>query len=689
MKKLFAITVLMAWAMSAIAQQFDFSAVCESGQTLYYRITDEEEHTVTLTHPVTEDSPGFTGNYYEGFIKPQGEIILSSVVVYNNTYYSVTAIDDKAFWDCQNLVGDLTIPDGIESIGFFAFWGCRFLSLSIPNSVIDIAPNAFVFEESLEYIAVNEANPIYYSENNTIIRREDKTLVLGCMNTTIPNDIVIIGSYAFAKSGNGGELIIPNSVKTIEEYAFMECRFSGTLTLSESLETIGRNAFENSSFLGSLTLPNSLIEIGIGAFRYCRNLTGTLSLPSSISTINSSAFSESGFTGSLIIPNAVTYIGGGAFSGTNFSELVLGNSVDTIDAGAFENCFHLTGALSLPNSVTYIGQWAFCNTSYDIIISPNEIPPTLRFNVFYGYDPTTPVHIPFGCTEIYQNASGWNYFTNFIEDFISLSGSEWYYEILNDDGSITYQHLECVGDTLIDRAGKRPKIIVRSNTHYDRDIINEVTHEYILEEDGKVYWWNNTLQEFTTLYDYNAEIGDEWEIKVGTESITVHVDSIGIFEYGGETKKVLHISDAGNIFNGDIVVGYGHMTSFFPEKLMSRNANFIVDGLRCYWVGDALLYHNGDEDCDAIYSEIHHVDENGTNGFVVYPNPATGVLFVRLPQCDSPTATETEYHITNLMGQTLLQGKITAEIQQINIEKLSAGMYFISVGEQTVKFVVK
>ena len=122
---------------------------------------------------------------------------------------------------------------------------------------------------------------------------------------------------------------------------------------------------------------------------------------------------------------------------------------------------------------------------------------------------------------------------------------------------------------------------------------------------------------------------------------------------------------------------------------MSRNANFIVDGLRCYWVGDALLYHNGDEDCDAIYSEIHHVDENGTNGFAVYPNPATGVLFVRLPKCDSPTATENEYRITNLMGQTLQKGTINAETQQIGIETLSDGMYFISVDKQTVKFVVR
>ena len=231
---------------------------------------------------------------------------------------------------------------------------------------------------------------------------------------------------------------------------------------------------------------------------------------------------------------------------------------------------------------------------------------------------------------------------------------------------------------------------MRTNTIYDRDEHTEVTHEYILERDGKVYWWNKELEEFTTLYDYNAEAGDEWEIKVGTESILVHVDSVGVFEYEGDIRKMLHISDAGNIFNGDIVVGYGHMTSFFPEKLMRRDGDFTINGLRCYWVQDALLYHNGD-DCDAIYSENHGVDEDGpstgSGTLTVYPNPTDGILFVQTLRATSlPDQT---YRITNLMGQTLLQGHISAEIQQINISTLPAGMYFISVDAQTMKFVVK
>ena len=289
--------------------------------------------------------------------------------------------------------------------------------------------------------------------------------------------------------------------------------------------------------------------------------------------------------------------------------------------------------------------------------------------------------------EVYQQYDNSRYLTDMVlfpSNNIS-QGSEWYYEIQNNDGSITYQHLECVGDTLFDRAGKRPKVIVRSNTHYDRDTITEVTHEYIYEEYGTVYWWNRDLQEFTTLYNLAANAGDEWEIKVGNETITMHVDAIENVEYEGHTYRTLHVSDPDDLFSGDIVCGFGHMTSFFPEQLMNRGKDFTVNGLRCYWIGDELIYHNGEEDCDAIHSELQSLDETDIAAFTVYPNPATGVLFVRT----HAVRLYGEYRITNLMGQTVLSGAITAENQRIDIADLPAGMYFISLGDTTRKFVVR
>ena len=267
--------------------------------------------------------------------------------------------------------------------------------------------------------------------------------------------------------------------------------------------------------------------------------------------------------------------------------------------------------------------------------------------------------------------------------------SEWFYEILNDDGSITYQHLEYAADTTI--GNERPKIIIRSNTQYDRDtIFTEVTHEYIYEENGIVYWWNKDLEEFTTLYNLNAEPGNEWTIMVENDSLVIHVNGVENIEYEGQIFRLLHVSDPDNLFCGDIVCGVGHLTSFFPEKLMTQGKGYRVDGLRCYWIGDKLVFKIGDEDCDAIYKDLHYdIEEDslstGSGAFVVYPNPANNVLFVEMWRAASlPDKT---YRITNLMGQTLLQGNIDAEGQQINIESLPAGMYFITLGNATQKFV--
>ena len=274
------------------------------------------------------------------------------------------------------------------------------------------------------------------------------------------------------------------------------------------------------------------------------------------------------------------------------------------------------------------------------------------------------------------------------DQVVGWNGFEWYYEIKNDDGGTTYQHLEYTSDTTIN--GKRPKIIIRSNTQYDKDLHTEVTHEYIYEENGKVYWWNKQLQQFTTLYNYAAEIGDEWEILVGTEKLTMHVDTVENIEHEGSPYTMLRVSDGDGLFSGDIICGIGHLTSFFPERLMNRGKNYRVEGMRCYWVDGELVFKHGDEDCDEIYQQLHNgIEENGASTgsgtFMVYPNPANDILVVET----FPETSLRTYRITNLMGQVLLQGNLNAENQQIDIKSLPAGMYFITIGEMTQKFVVK
>ncbi len=267
-------------------------------------------------------------------------------------------------------------------------------------------------------------------------------------------------------------------------------------------------------------------------------------------------------------------------------------------------------------------------------------------------------------------------------------GSEWYYEIQNGDGSVTYQHLEYAGDTTINH--KDVKIVIRTNTLYDKSDNTVVTHEYVYEEEGIVYWWNRDLHQFTTLYNLVAEVGDTWQIRVGMQSLTMHVDAVDSLDYNGRTFRVLHVSDSYDLFSGDIVCGIGHQTSFFPERLMRNEKGLRVDGLRCYWVEDKLVFKNGEKDCDAIFSEIHGIDEptyeHVVAQFDLYPNPTDGVLTIHHSEFNIP---HSSFRITNLMGQTVLTGNITAESQQIDVSGLPQGMYFISIGNITHKIVVQ
>jgi hypothetical protein len=191
---------------------------------------------------------------------------------------------------------------------------------------------------------------------------------------------------------------------------------------------------------------------------------------------------------------------------------------------------------------------AFCYTdNLDKIYSFNPIPPLIDLGAFPDFSNfiNLTIYVPQGSVEAYQNARGWRDCTN-IQPLPCWE--EWYYEIVNENGSITYQHLEYLA----------------------------------------------------------AQAGDSWEIKVGTQSLTMYVDEVEIFEYEGKYYRMLQVSDVDGLFSGSIVCGVGHLTSFFPERLMSHGKDYRVEGIRCYWQEGNLVFKYGEMDCDEIYEQYHH-----------------------------------------------------------------------------------
>ena len=77
------------------------------------------------------------------------------------------------------------------------------------------------------------------------------------------------------------------------------------------------------------------------------------------------------------------------------------------------------------------------------------------------------------------------------------------------------------------------------------------------------------------------------------------------------------------------------------------------------------------------------VAELGAGRFRIYPNPTEGEITIETTGESVPMT----YHITNLMGQTVMMGRIDGERQHVDVSSLPSGMYFLQMGGSTQKFV--
>ena len=120
-----------------------------------------------------------------------------------------------------------------------------------------------------------------------------------------------------------------------------------------------------------------ITKIPMNAFRR-KKLTGNLVIPNSITTIEKSAFYGcTGLSGNLTIPNSVTTIGESAFNECSgfTGNLTIPNSVTTIEKLAFRGCTGFKGDLTIPNSVTTIGESVFfgCTGLSGNLTIPNSV----------------------------------------------------------------------------------------------------------------------------------------------------------------------------------------------------------------------------------------------------------------------------------------------------------------------------
>ena len=436
---------------------YDFSAVCESGQTLYYNITSNvEPYMVEVTYQTEPEYNFDTQEYSSSYSSLSGSLVIPSSVTYNDRTYSVTCIGNSAFYNCDELTS-VTISNSVARIGESAFsWCWGLMSVAIPNSVTSIGIHAF---ENTGWWS-NQSEDICYLDNwclgaikghrptgSLTIREGSRgiadyafSLGDGLNDVTIPESVMYIGNYAFFNCSSLSEITIPNSVKTIGEYAFCNCTGLTTLTIGSSVTNISKRAFDNCRHLTSVSYNGDVADWCRITFDstdgtsnplwsahnlYINNeLVTNLIIPETITRVNPVAFYSAQCLTSVTIPNTVTTIGYIAFAGCNgISNLTIPNSVTSIDDLAFCSWTGLT-SVAIGNSVERIGIYAFaqCN-NLDTIYSFAITPPTIESTTFND-SLSIPIIVPCGSAPAYNNAEHWNHFTNIQEDCSGIEETE-------------------------------------------------------------------------------------------------------------------------------------------------------------------------------------------------------------------------------------------------------------------------
>lgn len=224
---------------------------------------------------------------------------------------TLKTIADKAFYD-RYLVGPLTLPDGCDSIGSYAFYRNTFTSLVLPSSMRGIGTHAFQENDYLETADLGgsiQTIPTFCFDDCDLLRE-----VTGCGNVTT------VGSYAFQ------DCYVLQKVEglapvTINGYAFQYCYALQSIDFSKTKYIYGFYPFRSCEALTEVILPNIIsMYNGYGVFSSCTSLKKVV-IGDNLSSVPSDTFSGCTALEEVTIGASVNSIGSNCFYNSRTSAL--------------------------------------------------------------------------------------------------------------------------------------------------------------------------------------------------------------------------------------------------------------------------------------------------------------------------------------------------------------------------------
>lgn len=292
-------------------------------------------------------------------------------------------------YDFSGISGDLIIKDGVEKIGSAAFFAMQFDNVTIPESVNEIHPKAFLFtgtgNGSLTVLGASNG------ENTHTLGDGINPIFLGSKfnGVTIGGSVEHIGAHLFHNKDTFDYYLCEEEIKDVKvnvQYNYTYSNITGNLTIQDEVISIGESAFESCNFDGRLLLGVNAGSVKLDtidkyAFKNCNNFTGDLIIPPSMKKMELDSFyrfaADSSNPGALILwagssDNGET-IDHEVFVGSQFHNVKIDGKVNKIAENAFININNdssrlydkVTGTLSLAPGVKEIGANAFQNCVFD------------------------------------------------------------------------------------------------------------------------------------------------------------------------------------------------------------------------------------------------------------------------------------------------------------------------------------
>lgn len=260
----------------------------------------------------------------------------------------------------------LVIPEGVRSIGKFAFEDTPVKQVILPQSLRSISPAAFLnsqltsieIPEGVTNIGGSAFANCYQLKEVTFSGRNIPEIEEQAFKNTpwlenYPNDFVILSDVLIRYNNKTAKsVVIPQGVRRINAEAFADRTNLQSITISESVREISPRAFMNTGLV-SVTIPETMEKIDGSAFWLCQSLK-EVKWPQNIKTIAGGMFADCISLRSITIPEGVTSIGDEAFRGcVVLNQLNLPQSIKHLGTRMLANCESMH-SLTLPAGVEWI-----------------------------------------------------------------------------------------------------------------------------------------------------------------------------------------------------------------------------------------------------------------------------------------------------------------------------------------------